>query len=120
MLTFDFHTNTATKSSKLDLVSMLASTIKDDPTIGSLVYGLHGGAEFPPSQELAFDSLQGRPLPDETERQFVDIARLEAICSTNACVLLAVSVERTPDSCTLLQVQRRLQRASRGQQGQRQ
>ncbi|BGP10157.1 hypothetical protein JCM10049v2_006040 [Rhodotorula toruloides] len=83
MLTLDFQTNTATKPSTLDLVLKLASRISDDPTVAPLVYGLHGGARFPPSKTLAFDSFTERPLPVEGEQQFVDIARLEAVCSTN-------------------------------------
>ncbi|BGP34145.1 hypothetical protein JCM10296v2_005960 [Rhodotorula toruloides] len=90
----DFATETATDPSRLDLVANLGSTLVDDISLTPLIDGLYGGPDHPPKQSLSLAGLSDRPLPPVGEQAFIDIARLQAVTTTNAFGAGGASVER--------------------------
>ncbi|EGU11575.1 Proteophosphoglycan ppg4 [Rhodotorula toruloides ATCC 204091] len=94
---FRFGGNRAWQLSLYQLAQRLAHILKEDPSLVPFVHSLHSKV-LPASSDVAFGSLDDRPLPQEDESVQLGTIRLEAICATNSFQRRAELPERSDGS----------------------
>ncbi|BGO93671.1 hypothetical protein NBRC10512_004464 [Rhodotorula toruloides] len=94
---FPFGGNRAWQLSLYQLAQRLAHVLKEDPSLVPFVHSLHSKV-LPASCDVAFESLDQRPLPQEDESVQLGTIRLESICATNSFGWREGSLERSKGS----------------------